>query len=93
MPSIAKSAASSPPGAVLRTIEEVSGFLRIVRILIEDGRRIDLTGIEGEIGRLCARALDLEPDQARTLTPLLSALLSEVDTIAARLAAFAPRTA
>lgn len=90
MPSTAKPTVPPPPEAVLRAIEGVSGFLRIAHVLLEDGRRIDLAGLECEIGRLCAQALDLEPEQGRGLTPLLSALLSQVETIAARLAAATP---
>lgn len=93
MPSITTPAAPPQSGAVLRAIEEVRGFLRIARILIEDGRAIDLSGLEGEIGRLCAQVLDLEPEQGRDLAPMLSALLTEVETIAARLAAAAPSPA
>lgn len=93
MPPIATPAVPSPPGAALRAIEKVSGFLRIARILIEDGRLIDLAGLESEIGRLCAQVLDLAPDEGRSLAPLLAALLSEVDTIATRLAAGTPPSA
>lgn len=87
MPPIAEPAVLIAESAAARAIEQVSGFLRIVRVLIEDGRRIDLAGLDSEIGRLCALVLDLDPAAGRRWKPQLSALLSEVDTIAARLAA------
>lgn len=88
MPPITEPAMLIPESAAARAIEQVSGFLRIVHVLIEDGRRVDLAGLDGEIGRLCALVLDLDPANGRRCKPQLSALLSEVETIAARLAAF-----
>ncbi len=89
MPPIAAPAVPSPSRAALLAIEQVAGFLRIARILIEDGRRVDLAGLEGEIGRLCALVLDLGPAQGKSVKPRLSALLGEIETIEARLAAAA----
>lgn len=88
MPPIAAPAQPSPPNAALLAIEQVSGFLRIARILIEDRRRIDLAGLDSEIGRLCAAVLDLDPAIGRSFKPRLFALLAEVETIEARLAAW-----
>jgi len=84
---IAAPTVTSQPHAASLAIEQVSGFLRIARILIEDGRRIDLSGLESEIGRLCAAVLDLEPQVGKRFKPRLSALLAEVETIEGRLAA------
>ncbi|MGH7191492.1 MAG: hypothetical protein ACREF0_20155 [Acetobacteraceae bacterium] len=75
------------PAAAPLAIERVSGFLKIAGVLIDAGRRIDLDGLEGEIGRLCAAVLDLDPAAGRALKPRLSALMAELDAIEARLAA------
>ncbi len=80
------SVAPPPPAAPL-AIERISGFLKIAGVLIDTGRRVDLDGFEGEIGRLCAAVLDLEPAAGRALKPRLSALMAELDAIEARLAA------
>lgn len=76
---------------VALAIERVSGFLKIAGVLIDAGRRVDLKGFEGEIGRVCAAVLDLEPAAGRALKPRLGALLSELDTIEARLTAAGAR--
>jgi hypothetical protein len=62
--------------------------LRIARTLVENGRRVDLTGLDRQIGLACAKALDLPPEQGRTLRPLLVQLLEETDRLARALPAF-----
>jgi hypothetical protein len=62
--------------------------LRIARAFLESGRSVDLTGLNGHIGLVCAQALDLPPDQGRTLRPQLVQLLEETDRLARALPAF-----
>ncbi|HUA78478.1 MAG TPA: hypothetical protein VMA86_12480, partial [Acetobacteraceae bacterium] len=56
--------------------------LQAARALIGERRPIDLSGLEAEIGRLCAGALALPAEEARTLLPSLSALCEEIDEAA-----------
>ena len=65
-----------------------SGLLRTVRIaaaLVAAGRRIDLSGIDDLIGRLCARVLDLPPEQGALMGEDLRRLLIEADILHSRL--------
>ena len=84
------SAANRHADAVRVTIERVAGFLKVARTLIGEGRRIDLSGFDSEVGRLCAQVLDLVPEEGRALAPQLSALLAEIDGIDAALARAGP---
>jgi hypothetical protein len=81
-----------PPSAAAArlAIERTAGFLKVARVLIEDGRRIDLSGFEADAGRLCAEVLDLTAASGRALVPQLSALLVEIDAIEAKLARAGP---
>ena len=65
---------------------QVAGALRLAGALAQGGRRLDLAGLDQMIGRLCAQALDLPPDQGRAMRPLLLALLRDPDELGARLA-------
>jgi hypothetical protein len=47
---------------------------------------VDLSGLEGMVGLLCARVLDLPPAQGRGLRPLLASLLAELDELNGALA-------
>jgi len=58
--------------------------------LIRQHRRVDLTGLDGEIGRLCAATLDLGLEQGRTLLPSLHALHQRLGEMSAALAIAAP---
>jgi hypothetical protein len=60
--------------SLLRTI-------RIARLLVENDRLVDLTGLDRGIGLLCAKSLDLPPELGRALRPHLTALCDEIDTL------------
>lgn len=55
----------------------------LARALAASGRPIDLTGLDGQVGRVCAGALDLSQDEGRVLRPELESLLAEIASLAA----------
>ena len=57
----------------------------LARALAEAGRPVDLAGLDGQVGLVCARALDLPPEEGRLMRDELQALLSELDALAATL--------
>jgi hypothetical protein len=57
----------------------------LARTLAAAGRPIDLAGLDGQIGLVCARALDLPPEEGRIVRGDLQALLAEVDALTASL--------
>ena len=59
----------------------------VARSLIEADRAVDLTGLDRRFGLLCAKALDLPPEDGRALRPDLIGLLALVDALIANLAA------
>lgn len=63
----------------------LSGILRIARALAEQGRPVDLAGLDERIGRLCTFALNLPAEPGRALRPVLAHLLAELDGLAAAL--------
>ena len=54
--------------------EELTKTIDLARALAESGRAIDLTGLDDEVGLLCAKSLDLPPDEGRRVRPRLIAL-------------------
>jgi len=59
----------------------LSHMLRMTCALVARGRTVDLTGIERQVGLLCAKTLDLPPEDGRVLRPLLINLLGDLDTL------------
>ncbi len=57
----------------------------LARALVQGGRQLDLTGIDDGIGVLCAQTLDLPPDQAAAMLPLLWDMREQVDWLATAL--------
>ena len=78
-------AASRQPAAE-QAAEGVAGLLRLARGMLDGGRRVQLDGLDQMVGRLCARCLDLPPEEGRALRPRLAALLVEIDALHALLA-------
>ena len=57
----------------------------IARALAQNGRTVDLTGLDDGIGTLCAQTLDLPAQEGRALLPLLAEMLQQVNTLTAAL--------
>jgi hypothetical protein len=68
----------------------VSRTLGVARALAENGRRLDLDGIQDGIGILCAQTLDLPTQDARCMLPVLREVLAKVNALSATLQQEAP---
>jgi hypothetical protein len=83
----------APPPAGASAVQDArvgiarsAGFLHAAHALIGQRRPLDLSGLEAEIGRLCAQVLALAPEEGRGLVPALAALCDEIDAVDAALA-------
>jgi len=72
---------ATPLDAARGLAERIAGTLRMAQALAAGGRRIDLAGLDRPIGLLCAKSLDLPPDQGRAMRVVLIALLQELDAL------------
>lgn len=79
-------APEAPLAEVVAMAAGLTSTLGVARALAETGRRIDLSGLESQVGLLCARMLDLEPDEGRSARVELIRLRAELDALAAVLA-------
>ena len=70
---------------VLLLADDVARTLMVARVLARHERAIDLRGLDGMVGLLCAKTLDLAPETARAMRPRLLALRAELDALAALL--------
>ena len=71
----------------LRTLAEgLAGTVRLLRVMAEARRTVDLDGLESRVGLLCAQAFDLSPVQGTGMVPSLAAVLAEIDELAKTLA-------
>jgi hypothetical protein len=77
--------------AVRALSEELTKMVGIARALVEAGRAIDLTGIDGQVGLLCAKSLDLPSDDGRRIRPRLIALFGSMEALARVIGSNAPR--
>ena len=55
--------------------------ITIARLLVENGRTVDMAGLDRGVGLLCAKALDLPPEAGRTLRPQLMMVLAEANQL------------
>jgi hypothetical protein len=61
--------------------EGLARTICIARVLVQNGRTVDMAGLEMGVGLLCAKALDLPAEDGRTVRPHLIALLSELASL------------
>lgn len=54
----------------------------LARTLAARGRAIDLAGLDGQVGLVCARALDLPAEEGSGMRGDLEGLLTEIDSLA-----------
>lgn len=66
-------------------VQGVEGVIVIATALAARARPIDLAGLTDTIGLLCARALDLAPDDGRAVRASLAALNEKLDALEAAL--------
>jgi hypothetical protein len=76
-----------PITAVRALAAELMQLIGIAHALAETGRAVDLTGLDRQIGLLCAKSLDLPPDDGRRVRPRLIALSGSMEALSRALAA------
>ncbi len=72
------------------TIASLDRTLMLARALAETGRAIDLTGLDAQVGAVCAQALALPAEQGRALRTELILLRAGLDALAGSITAPAP---
>ncbi len=80
----------SPLATVRGCLAQLGRTLAIARNLLQAGKRLDLTGLDADMGFVCARTLDLPPEEGLALRPELIGLRAELDALSAALEARAP---
>ena len=76
---------SCPVVAVDAALDAMLGTLAVARALLEAGRRVDLEGLDREIGALCAAAVALPRREGRRLRPKAVALNDALGDLVAAL--------
>lgn len=78
---------NDPVAAVRALAAELTQMIGVACALAEAGRTIDLTGLDHQVGLLCAKSLDLPPDEGRRVRPRLIALSGSMEALSRALAA------
>jgi hypothetical protein len=84
--SVQPTAGETPIEAVRALADELTKMVSVACALVEADRAVDLTGLDRDIGLLCAKSLDLPPDEGRTVRPRLIALLGSAEALMRALA-------
>jgi hypothetical protein len=80
----------TPSDEVRAYAEQLTKLVDFTRALVDANRKVDLTGLECEIGLLCAKSLDLPPDEGRRIRPRLLALFGSVEGLSRAFCAHGP---
>jgi hypothetical protein len=82
--------AETPLATVRACLEQLGRTLGIAHNLVRAGKQVDLSGLDADVGYVCARTLDLPPDEGRALRPELLGLRAELDALSTALEQRAP---
>lgn len=67
--------------AVLAGLSRLADTLAVARVLIQSGVTVDLTGLDRDVGDLCAEAVALPRAQGREMASPLADLLLQIDEL------------
>ncbi len=81
MAAMSGTAGHNPLVAVRALADELEQTIGVARALAESGRVIDLTGLDGRVGLLCAKSLDLPPEDGQAMRPRLIALSAAIEAL------------
>jgi hypothetical protein len=76
-----------PVAAVRVLADELTSTISLACAFAEAGRAIDLTGLDDRVGLLCAKSLDLPPDEGRRVCSRLIALSGAIEALSRALTA------
>ncbi len=90
MARMTESLSIQPIEAVCALTDELVNVLNVAKSLLEAGHSIDLTGLNDQVGLLCAKSLDLPPDEGRRVRPRLIVLSGSIEALSRALQKAAP---
>lgn len=70
-----------PMREALALAEEVRRVVSVAQAMCASGRPVDLAGLDRSVGLLCAKALDLPPEQGRLIRVELASLAEAVEAL------------
>jgi hypothetical protein len=71
----------SAVASIAAAVDALTQTLVLARVLVQSGMAIDLSGLDREIGDLCADAVALPRAEGRDMATPLADLLAEVDQL------------
>jgi hypothetical protein len=67
--------------AIAAAVEQLTETLVLARVLVQSGMAIDLSGLDREVGDLCADAISLPRAEGRDMATPLADLLAEIEQL------------
>ncbi len=67
--------------AITNAVEHLTETLMLARLLVQSGAAIDLSGLDREVGDLCADAVALPRAEGRDMATPLADLLAELEQL------------
>ena len=80
-----RAAEDAPMDDVMAMAKQAHGLVAVSRAMFASGRRVELAGLDGAVGLVCAKAIDLPPGEAWLVREELVRLAAELAELAALL--------
>ncbi len=79
-----------PTARVRGLASSLLSTVQMFQVTASTAPSIDLAGLDATVGLLCAKTLDLDPEEGRLLLPDLLTVLAELTTLSGKIAERAP---
>jgi len=72
--------------AIMVEADKIASLIRTARNLLEDGKLVDLSALEGKVADLCRRFANVSPDETEPFRATIKNIMTDLDLLAAELA-------
>lgn len=78
----------SDADAIITELDKMGGFIDKAHAALQKGKVVGLSHLDNEVAELCAQAIKLPPEQAKTVQPIMADVISKLETLALSLQSF-----
>lgn len=72
--------------AIMVEADKITSLIRTARSLLEDGKLVDLSALEGKVADLCRRFSNIPPKATETFRATIKDIMADLDLLATELA-------
>lgn len=69
------------PDQIVTKLEELTRYIENAQVKLQEGEVINLSHLDGEVAQLCEETLQLLPEEATRVQPVMSNMISRLEEL------------